>query len=281
MTRVRDRVCVVTGAARGIGLGIAKAFLDEGAKVWICDINASQLTQTLSDLADSERLGGSVTDVTSRADCQAMFNQVVAKWERVDVLVNNAGGGKACAFLDVDDDFWAREIALNLSGVFICGQIGARLMVAQGDGGSIINIGSTNGLYGQAGMAPYGAAKAGVINLSKSMALELGEYGIRVNALCPGTILSGGEYDDPDNPTLTLLRSHTAVNRLGRVEDIAAAAVYLASDDSTFMSGHAMVVDGGATSRQLLLNATPEFQQQASSRYTVTTAVPEEPRSSQ
>ncbi|MCC6943495.1 MAG: SDR family oxidoreductase [Thermomicrobiales bacterium] len=269
MPRLQDRVCVVTGAGRGIGRGIATAFLSEGASVWICDINPSTLEQTLKDLAAPDRLDGCVTDVTSRAACQAMFDQAVARFGRVDAVVNNAGGGIARAFVDIDDDLWAHEIALNLTGVFHCAQIGARLMLAQGEGGSIINIGSTNGLYGQAGMAPYGAAKAGVINMSKSMALELGEHGIRVNALCPGTILSGGEYDDPDHPTLTLLRSHTAVNRLGRVEDIAAAAVYLASNESTFMSGHAMVVDGGATARQLLMTATPDTQNQTVSRHTV------------
>lgn len=274
MPRLQDRVCVVTGAGRGIGRGIATAFLAEGASVWICDINPKTLGQTLEDLATPDnRLDGCVTDVTSRAECQAMFDQAVARFGRVDAVVNNAGGGIARAFVDIDDDFWAHEIALNLTGVFYCAQIAARLMLAQGDGGSIINIGSTNGLYGQAGMAPYGAAKAGVINMSKSMALELGGDGIRVNALCPGTILSGGEYDDPNNPTLTLLRSHTAVNRLGKVEDIAMAAVYLASNESTYMSGHAMVVDGGATARQLLMTATPDTQKQTVSRH----ALPDAP----
>lgn len=267
MSKLQDRVCVVTGAGRGIGRGIAERFLDEGARVWLCDIAETELMATLDEIGLPDRAAGSVTDVTDRAACQTMFDRVVERWGRVDVVVNNAGGGKASAFVDIDDEFWYREINLNLTGVFICSQIGARLMLAQGSGGSIINIGSTNGLRGQAGMASYGAAKAGVINLSKTMSLELGEHGIRVNALCPGTVLSGGEPDDPENPTLNLLRTHTALNRLGVVSDIASAAVFLASDDSSFMTGHALVVDGGLTARQLLIKASPEFQQQAGSQF--------------
>ncbi len=260
MAALQDRVCVVTGAGRGIGRGIAERFLAEGARVWICDIAAASVAATLEQFGQPDCAGGSTTDVTSFAACQAMFDQVVERWGRVDVVVNNAGGGQGAAFLDISEGLWDQEIRLNLTGTFYCAQIAARLMMAQGEGGSIINIGSTNGLRGQAGLSPYGAAKAGVINLSKSAALELGVHGIRVNALCPGTILSGGEYDDPDNESLTLLRSHTAVNRLGRVADIAAAAVFLASDESTFMTGHAMVVDGGLTARQLNMTVTERFQ---------------------
>ncbi len=276
MGRLQNRVCVVTGGGRGIGRGIAERFLAEGARVWICDISTTELADTLAELAATGPIEGSVTNVTSRSACQAMFDQVIDRWGRVDVVVNNAGGGQGAAFLDIDDALWEQDITLNLTATFYCTQIAARSMVARGDGGSIINIGSTNGLRGQAGLAPYGAAKAGVINLSKSAALELGEYGIRVNALCPGTILSGGEYDDPANETLSHLRKHTALNRLGKVSDIAAAAVFLASDESAFMTGHAMVVDGGITARQLTMAVTPQFQAQAGSQFAKRAALRQE-----
>jgi NAD(P)-dependent dehydrogenase (short-subunit alcohol dehydrogenase family) len=254
--RLQDRVCIVTGAGRGIGKGIAERFLAEGARVWICDVRADSIPETVAELRKLGPADGSVTDVARRDQVEAMIGTVVAKWDRLDVLVNNAGGGTGARFLDITDDLWERDLDNNLRGTFLCTQIAARQMVAQGTGGSIVNIGSTNGLRGQAGLAPYGAAKAGVINLSMSAALELGEYGIRVNALCPGTIQSGPITNNPgDEERRQELRDATALKRLGTPADIAAAAAYLASDDASFVTGHALVVDGGLTARQLNLRA--------------------------
>jgi 3-oxoacyl-[acyl-carrier protein] reductase len=252
MLRLQDRVSLVTGAGHGIGKGIAERFLDEGARVWICDIRGDRVPAAIAELERHGPVDGSVTDVSSRSDCQSMFDAIASKWGRVDVVVNNAGGSLQAPFLEIDDAAWMRDINLNLNGTFLCMQIGARMMVRQGSGGSIINISSTNGLRGQPGLAPYGAAKAGVINLSKSAALELGEYGIRVNALCPGTVLSTGQSDDREDTILTLLRSHTALKRLGTVPDISGVALFLASDDAAFVTGHALVVDGGLIARQLI-----------------------------
>jgi NAD(P)-dependent dehydrogenase (short-subunit alcohol dehydrogenase family) len=252
MKRLQDRVCLVTGAGQGIGKGIAIRLLAEGARVWICDRNPETLPAAVAELTADGPVDGSVTDVSKRGECQAMFDAVAAKWGRIDAVVNNAGGGHSAPFVDVEDDDWDRVLDSNLKGVYLCTQIAARLMIAQGTGGSIVNIGSTNGLRGQPGLLPYGAAKAGVINLSMSAALELGSHGIRVNALCPGTILSHGEADDREHPRLNALRAHTALDRLGRPADIAAAAAFLISDDASFVTGHALVVDGGLTARQLL-----------------------------
>ncbi len=256
MNRLQDRVCIVTGAGRGIGKGIAERFLAEGARVWICDMKAESIPATVAELQKLGPADGGVTDVARRDHVEAMIAAVIAKWGQLDVVVNNAGGGTGTRFLDVTDAEWDQDLDNNLRGTFLCTQLAARQMVAQGTGGSIINIGSTNGLRGQANLAPYGAAKAGVINLSMSAALELGEYGIRVNALCPGTVQSGPITDNPgDEERRQELRDYTAIKRLGTPADIAAAAAYLASDDAAFVTGHALVVDGGLIARQLNLRA--------------------------
>lgn len=254
MRRLHDRVCLITGAGRGIGKEIARRFLDEGARVWICDVRAASVPPAIADLAAHGPVDGGVTDVAMRDQCQAMFDAIIGKWGRIDAVVNNAGGSRSSAFVDITDEDWDFVLDMNLRGTFHCSQIGAKLMIAQGVGGAIVNIASTNGLRGQPGLTPYGAAKAGVINLSMSAALELGPHGIRVNALCPGTVLSHGEDDERANPRLDQLRAHTAIGRLGRPADIAAVAAFLASDDAAFVTGQAIVVDGGLTARQLMLD---------------------------
>ncbi len=252
MKRLDDRICVVTGAARGIGKGIARRLLEEGGRVWICDVRAEGLRQTVADLSALGEITGAHTDVSRRDQVQAMIDAVIERWGRLDVLVNNAGIAPHAAFLDVRDEDWDRVLDVNLRGTFLCTQIAARRIVTQGMGGSIVNIASTNGLRGQPGLAAYGASKAAIVNLSLSAALELGEYGIRVNALCPGTIWNEMSAEaGMDDAYWDALRSHTALNRLGEPADIAAAAAYLASDDAAFVTGHVMVVDGGLTARQL------------------------------
>lgn len=256
MNRLDGRVAIVTGAARGIGKGIAQRLLEEGAKVWLCDINLDGVMASAADLGKYGDAAGGQADVSNRASVQSLVDAVVAKWGKLNVMVNNAGIAHHAALLDVEDAEWDRVLNVNLRGAFLGAQIAARQMVKQGHGGAIVNIGSTNGLRGQPGLAPYGASKAGIINLSMSAALELGEYGIRVNALCPGTVwnemsaeadLSAAYWDE--------LRRHTAVGRLGVPADIAAAAAFLASEDASFLTGQAIVVDGGLTARQLLLRA--------------------------
>ncbi len=258
MNRLQGKVCVVTGAARGIGKGIAQRLLEEGGSVWICDVNADGIRKTAGDLSRLGDVTGDTTDVSKRDQVAAMFDSVIARWDKIDAVINNAGIAHHAAFLNIDDADWNRILDVNLRGAFLCTQIAARHMVAQGTGGSIVNIASTNGLRGQPGLAPYGASKAGIINLSMSAALELGQYGIRVNALCPGTIWNEMSAESGMSEAYwDVLRSHTALNKLGAPADIAAAAAFLASDDASFVTGHSMVVDGGLTARQL--NIPSEF----------------------
>lgn len=257
MRRFEGKVCVVTGAGRGIGAGIAQRLLEEGGRVLICDIDRTVLDAAVADLAALGEVAGALCDVGQRDQVQAMLDGVVARWGRIDVMVNNAGIARARPFLEIQDADWDRIMDTNLRGTFLCSQIAARQMVAQGQGGAIVNIGSTNGLRGQATLADYGASKGGVINLTLTCALELGEYGIRVNCVCPGTIwneLSAGT--GWDEQLWADIRSHTAIGRFGTPADIAAAVAYLAADEAGFTTGSVVTVDGGLTARQL--NIRPE-----------------------
>jgi NAD(P)-dependent dehydrogenase (short-subunit alcohol dehydrogenase family) len=250
--RLEAKVAIVTGAARGIGKGIAIRLLEEGAKVWVCDINREGISATVVELGTLGDIDGGVTDVASRASVQETIDAVVVRWGRLDVMVNNAGIAHWAPLLEVDDADWDRILDVNLKGTFFGTQIAARQMVAQGTGGAIVNIGSTNGLRGQPGLAPYGASKGGIVNLSMSAALELGEYGIRVNTICPGTVWNEMSAE-AGFPTAFWdeLREQTAVGRLGVPADIAAAVAFAASDDAGFLTGQSIVVDGGITARQL------------------------------
>ena len=258
MKRLTGNVAIVTGAARGIGKAIATRLLEEGASVWICDIRIDGVREAVADMAPFGEIGGSVCDVSQRSQVQELMDAVVAERGHVTIMVNNAGIAHHAAFLEIEDKDWDRILDVNLRGAFLGTQIAARHMVEQELRGSIINIASTNGLRGQPGLAPYGASKGGIINLTKSAALELGQYGIRVNTVCPGTIWNemseeaamGDEYWDE-------LRSFTALNSLGNPSDIAAAVAYLASDDAAFVTGQELIVDGGLTARQLKVNTAP------------------------
>lgn len=221
----------------------------------ICDINAELLDQTVAELGDYGEIAGSVTNAGKRDQVQTMFDGVVARWGRIDVLVNNAGIARSNAFLDITDANWDRIMDTNLRGTFLCSQIAGRHMVEQG-GGSIVNIGSTNRLRGQVRLADYGASKAGIINLTQTCALELGAYGIRVNVVCPGTIWNEmGAGTGWDEDVWEDIKSHTAIGRFGTPDDIAAAVAYVASDEAGFVTGSTIVVDGGLTARQLNLKS--------------------------
>lgn len=255
MNRMNGKVCIVTGAGQGIGKGIALRLLQEGGKVLICDISSEVLNFAVAELSAQGEIAGSITDVGNRDQVRAMIDDVIVRWGRLDVLVNNAGIARARNFLDITDTDWDRIMDTNLRGTFLCSQVAARRMVTQG-GGAIVNIGSTNGLRGQATLADYGASKAGVINLTKTCALELGRHGIRVNCLCPGTIWNERSASTGwDDDLWADIRSHTAINRLGSPADVAAGVTYLASDEAGFVTGTVLVIDGGLTARQLMIDS--------------------------
>ncbi|HXF62197.1 MAG TPA: glucose 1-dehydrogenase [Caldilineaceae bacterium] len=244
--RLLDRVAIVTGGARGIGRAIVKCFAQEGARVVIADLESEAAETTCREVAAA---GGDAffvhTDVGDRGQVDALIAQTVQRYARIDILVNNAALlGENGHFLDVPVETWERVIRVNQSGVFHCAQAAARVM-ARARRGNIINISSVNGLTPQPRAVAYAAAKAAVESLTKSMAIDLAPYGIRVNAIAPGPIQSHQPDDAPPRPTdLTLL------GRTGLPGEIAAVALFLASDESSYITGERIGVDGGK-----LLNA--------------------------
>ena len=241
--RLTGKAALITGAARGIGKAIAQRFAAEGAAVVVSDIDADEAAHA----ADAIRAGGGEAaafrlDVTMQEHAYAAVEFVRAHYGKLDVLVNNAGVTTRGAFLDMTLDAWERILRINLTGTMICGQAAARAMVATG-GGRIGNIASISGQRGGSGRAAYGASKAGVINLTAVMAIELGRHNIRVNAIAPGPTDVESAHANSAQRQATLARM--AISRAATPAEIAAAAVFLASDEASMVTGHVLNVDGG------------------------------------
>ncbi len=241
--RLSGKRAIVTGAGRGIGQAIARAFLAEDASVLINDIDASLLKLSAQMLnSDDEHLSFAQGDVANPDDVRRIVSQAVSAFGGIDVLVNNAGiGGVGKTLLDLSLSEWDQMIRVDLTSVFICCQYVVPSMLEQGRG-SIINLSSVTGVEGTAGSVPYSAAKAGVIGLTKSLAKELASSRINVNAIAPGLI------DTEMSRARGQEKSGAAVlwPRIGQPDDIARLAVYLASDEAEFVTGQVIGVNGGA-----------------------------------
>lgn len=262
MSRLAGKRAVITGAGSGIGRGTALRFAAEGAAVVCADRDASGAEETVR-LIDKD--GGSAlaceVDVTVEADAQRMVADCVAAYGGLDVLYANAGIPGVGTGADTSLEDWQRVIAVNLTGVFLSDKYALQQLLAQGGGGSIINQASVGGLVGVAGIAPYAAAKAGVIGLTRQLAVEYGPASIRVNALCPGTVPTplvratyearggfGTNTGETPDETLELQRTRRfPLGRLGTEDDVALAVVYLGSDESTWVTGQVWAIDGGQT----------------------------------
>ena len=232
---------LVTGGAQGIGTAMAARFIDEGAEVAVLDKNPEALAETaarLSSLAATIR-----ADVSAAADVAAAFAEIDRLWGGLDVLVNNAGISIRHRFLDITQEEWRRVIQTNLDGVFFVAREAARRMM-NGNGGVILNMGSTNGIVGYHHYADYNASKAGVIELSRSMALELAPR-VRVNCVCPGYILTPMQEAEYTPAMLAAFQAKIPLDRLGKPEDVAALFAFLASDEAAFITGQTFVIDGG------------------------------------
>ncbi|MFP6837588.1 MAG: SDR family oxidoreductase [Pseudomonadales bacterium] len=249
--QLEGKVAVITGGASGMGKATVLRFLAEGARVVIADFNA----QTGAEALEEARAAGFAeavrfikTDVASEADIQAMMDCAVESFGRLNLLFNNAGvGGAIGPVTETTVDSWDYTMDVLAKGVFLGIKHGARVMRAQGDGGSIINTASIAALSGDGGPMVYSAAKAAVVSLTKSAAVELAPDRIRVNAICPGFIAT--PLADGGRPESTRKRFATAQPwpEHGNGDHIAGAAVFFASDDSTFVTGEALIVDGGLT----------------------------------
>lgn len=243
--RLAGRVAIVTGGASGIGRAIAEAFCEEGAAVVVADLTSSSTEEAAAALRHGGAAAiGVALDVSDAASVERLAAETFREFGAADILVNSAGIGRDVPFLDTDPETARRIIDVNLMGTFLCGQAVARLMARRGSG-SIINIASVSGQRGNLGRAAYGASKGGVITLTQVMAVELAPLGIRVNAIAPGPV-----------ETPLVARMHTQEVRrawvtrvpLARYADVAefrGPALFLAGDESTYVTGHVLNVDGG------------------------------------
>lgn len=242
--KLENKVAVVTGAASGIGLAIANLFVAEGAKVIYSDLNDGGLK------LDPACALFVKCDVSQSAEVSALVKAAVEKFGRLDIMVNNAGIGTLCNILDVTDEAWDKTISVNLSGVLYGARAAANAMKDGGIKGSIINMSSILGQVGMASTISYCASKGGVVQLTHAAALDLASLGIRINAIAPGFIVTNMTKDVLNNPDFQkMVTTNTPLGYVGEPNDIAQAALYLASDDSKYVTGTVLHVDGGWTAR--------------------------------
>lgn len=245
--RLQGKVAIVTGAGRGNGKAMAIGLAREGARVVIADYDGDTARETARSLVDSGAEAIAVrVDISKRAAVEGLVDQTVRRFGCIDILVANAGVTSRFEFLDLPEEEFDRVIAVNLKGVFLCGQAVARKMAEQGGGGSIINLSSVNSMIAKSNTAHYCASKGGVRLLTQAMALSLARYGIRVNAIGPGTIETDMNTDWRSQPeAVAAAMARTPIGRFGRPEDLVGAAVFLASDESSYVTGTTIFVDGG------------------------------------
>jgi len=249
MGRLDRKVAVITGAGSGIGIETALLFAREGAKIVVADYASEAGEATVRQIGEK---GGDAlfikTDVSQASDVERMVKATVEKYGRIDILYNNAGVLGEVAFVgDATEDDWDRLMSINLKGTFLCSKYAVREMI-KGGGGVIVNTASAMGFVGLPGNAAYSAAKGGIIQLTRTMALEYASSNIRVNCLCAGWV------DTPMNLKLgeriiNWTVRETPMKRWAKPEEIAQAALYLASDESSFVTGAALVIDGGWTAK--------------------------------
>ena len=247
-----EKNVIVTGAAKGIGNAIVKAFASCGANVVLCDLDDPGIRQSSEQINDQR--GKSLyfkMDVSKRSEVEESFGHVKSRWGAPDILVNAAGIIVRNPFLEDKDDDWDRVMNVNLKGTWICSQTAARLMIASKKSGAIVNLGSISSEVSDDTQVIYSASKGGVRSLTKGMAIALAPYGIRVNAVGPATIdtdmVRQFLTDHPEQ--LRKILTRTPIGRMGTPDEVVGAVLYLASDWATFVTGSCLFLDGGRLSQ--------------------------------
>jgi NAD(P)-dependent dehydrogenase (short-subunit alcohol dehydrogenase family) len=246
--KLKDQVAIVTGAGRNIGEEIAKLFVAEGAKVAVVDLDKTRGERVASAI---KAAGGEATffaaDVSKGSDVAQLIKDIVARYGRIDILVNNVAISDNKHIFDITEEEWDRVLAVTLKSQFLMTKFAAQQMAAQGSGGRIVNVGSTSGFTGRSRAVAYSAAKGGVANLTRAMAAQLAPHKIRVNAIVPNKIGSpvGKDEFDPSRPVPNMAK------RPGQPEEAAKAILFLVSDDSSFVYGANLFVDGGVSAMDL------------------------------
>ncbi len=246
--KLNGKVAIVTGGASGIGEFAVREMVKEGAKVVIADVNDMLGNQLAQELNQGEQVATYVhVDVTNEDQVEQMVELAISEFGKLDILFNNAGIGSMGSSADLPFEDWRKVLSVNLDGVFLVAKHGIKAMLKNG-GGSIVNTASILGHVGQAQTASYSAAKGGVVNLTRALALEYAKDNIRVNAVCPGYIETPLLSQLDENMKNHLISLHP-LGRLGKPEEIAKAVLFLASDDASFITGANLLVDGGYTAQ--------------------------------
>ena len=247
---LENKIAIVTGSARGIGQAYAVGLAEAGAQLVLVDLvedNLKETTQMILEKTGRESLCFGI-DVTDSAKINGMVEEIIEKFGQIDILVNNAGINMKKPFLDVTEEDWKRIVGTNLNSQFLMSSAVSKEMVKR-NYGKIINMASVGGFMALSDTAPYNASKGGVLMLTKTMAADLSQYGLNINAICPGFI-DTGLLKDPKQKEVTVKKvmANTPLGRLGSPSDLVGACVYLASDAANYVTGSQLVVDGGMSS---------------------------------
>jgi 3-oxoacyl-[acyl-carrier protein] reductase len=274
--RLTGKIALVTGAGQGIGRAIAQAFAAEGAKVVVSDVSADSAQQTLASLAGKEDCISAICDVSDGSAVERLFTEIGQRYGRLDILVNNAGIGQTAGdgfdkyqarlaqrmeqlqrgetptvfgdqIVDMTDQGFEKVLGVNLGGAFHCSREAVKLMIKNGTEGSIVNISSTSAFSGEGGLH-YSAAKAGILGLTHGLAADLGPRRIRVNAICPGPTLTPALMSISEEWRQSMAAG-VPLGRLAEPQEVAATALFLASDDASYITGHTLMANGGSYMR--------------------------------
>jgi NAD(P)-dependent dehydrogenase (short-subunit alcohol dehydrogenase family) len=243
---LQGSIAIVTGAAQGIGRAIAHELSRQGSRVAIADVKIDGACETAASIqAQGAEALAIECDVSKRADAERLVAETLRRWSRIDILVNNAGTYPRKSFLDMDDQTWSRVIQTNLYGTFVCAQLVAREMVARQIRGRMVNVGSTRSVLPAEHGVHYGASKAGIMSVTRTMALELAPHGIRVNAIAPGVSDTAQPREVMTDDNLLTAGRGIPLGRIGQPGDSAKVVAFLVSDYADYITGQTIFVNGG------------------------------------